>query len=109
MDAKKVMHISELATNDILKSAAENYYNNGYMTGCIAGIKQGKKIGESSGWVKGFIVGGLFAAGGIGLYLLSKKVVDEVDDLFAPSDKKDNSDDNWREVKEDTVDGSESV
>jgi len=108
MDGKKIMHISENTTNDILKSAAENYYNNGYMTGCIAGIKQGKKIGEGSGWIKGFIVGGLLTAGGFGLYLLSKKVIDEVDDLFAPSGKKDTND-NWREVKEDTVDGSESV
>ena len=100
---EKIIKIPESVTIDIFKSAAQNFYNNGYIDGCVAGIKQGKKCGESSGWVKGFIVGGLFAAGGLGLYLLSKKVVNEVDDLF--------EDCNWREVKtkEEKVDGSEPV
>ena len=109
MEEKNISVPNEIA-NDMFKAAAQNFYNNGYITGCIDGNKIGKRTGEGAGFVKGVIFTTAVAVSALATYLIGKAVIDEVDDMFGCNEpKKKPEEGNWKEVKEEDADGSESV
>jgi hypothetical protein len=108
MDEKNISMVPNEVASEVFKAASENFYNNGYINGCIEGIKVGKRTGEANGFLKGAAFVLITAGVGFGLYLMGKAVVDEVDDMFGCNDKKPEEGE-WKEVKEDNADGSESV